>query len=92
VVQNELRGELGFQGVVITDDLQAPGANAPPGSGAVQTLRAGGDLALLARTEGGSVSAFDAVVKAVKEGRLEQSTVQAAYDRVVALKQKLGGG
>jgi len=90
VIQNELRGKLGFQGVVITDDLEAPGSSAgSPGSGALQTLRAGGDLALLA--QGGSARAFTAVVKAVKTGRLEQSAVQAAYDRILALKTKLGG-
>jgi beta-N-acetylhexosaminidase len=89
-IQTQLRGQLGFKGVVITDDLEAPGANTPPGNGAVQTIAAGGDLALLARTEGSSVSAFNAVVKAVKDGRLDEATLEAAYERILALKKKIG--
>ena len=91
VVQNELRSKLGFQGVVITDDLEAPGSTAGgPGAGAVQTIAAGGDLALFAQSEGASAKAFQALVKSVNTGKIEQSVVLAAYDRIQALKQKLG--
>jgi beta-N-acetylhexosaminidase len=90
VVTNELRTKLGFQGVVITDDLEAPGANETPGAAALRAIRAGCDLALFAQTQGASVSAFEALTKAVKDGRLDESTLQTAYDRIQALKQKLG--
>jgi beta-N-acetylhexosaminidase len=92
VVQNELRGKLGFQGVIITDDLEAPGSSAVgSGNGAIQALDAGVDLALFARSSGSSAKGFTAVVKAVKSGRLDEATIQTAYDRVVALKETLGG-
>ncbi len=91
VIQGLLRTKLGFQGVVITDDLEAPGAQATPGSAALRTLRAGGDLALLARSSGASQNALRAIAKAVKAGRLDQSVVQAAYDRILALKEMLAG-
>jgi beta-N-acetylhexosaminidase len=91
VIQNELRTKLDFQGVVVTDDLEAPGSTASgPAAGAVQTLDAGGDLVLTAQSAGASAKAFEAVVKAIKSGRLEQSVVEAAYDRIQALKKKLG--
>jgi len=90
VVQNELRTKLGFEGVVITDDLEAPGANESPGSAALRAIRAGCDLALMAQTEGAATSAFNSIVKAVKGGRLEESVVEDAYERVQALKEKLG--
>ena len=52
VVQNELRTKLAFQGVVITDDLEAPGANETPGAAAVRAIRAGCDIAALRADRG----------------------------------------
>jgi beta-N-acetylhexosaminidase len=91
VIQNELRDKLGFKGVVITDDLEAPGAGEEgnPGRAALRAIRAGADLALLAQSGSAPGKALDALVKAVREGRLDRSVVQAAYDRVLALKTKL---
>ena len=52
VLVDLLRGELGFQGVVVTDALNMEPAKAVPGNTAVQALLAGNDLPLYADRSG----------------------------------------
>ena len=93
VINGQLRKNLGSGGVVITDSLDAPGASGTsPGSAALQTIRAGGDLALFAQSDSAPANALRAIAKAVKEGRLEQSVLQEAYDRILELKDQLAAG
>jgi beta-N-acetylhexosaminidase len=92
VIQKQLRSRMGFGGLVITDDLEAPAVTVGPGSAALQALRAGADLSLFAQTEGAADKALRSIVKALREGGLDQETVQAAYDRIVSLKQRLAAG
>jgi len=42
-----------------------------------------------ADTDGASISTYDALVEAVRTGRLTQATVQSAYARVLALKAQI---
>jgi beta-N-acetylhexosaminidase len=91
VVQRELRRRLGFEGVIITDDLEAPGSGRPPGDAAVRAIRAGVDLAMFATSDGAARRAQRALVKAISDGRLDRDVVQRAYDRVLELKNRLSG-
>lgn len=91
VIDGLLRDQLGFKGVVISDDLEAPAAGTSPGDAAFRAIRAGVDLVLFARTNGAAVSAFDALEKSFKKGRLDRSTLQRAYDRIQDLKNALEG-
>src|SRR3954468_19343660 len=57
VVRGELRRRLGFDGVVVTDDLEGGAVRAimPPGAAAVAAARAGVDMVLYAqRLESGT--------------------------------------
>ena len=89
VIGDSLRGRLGFDGVVISDDLEAPAAGTAPGDAAFRAVRAGVDLVLFARTDGAAVSAFNALEKSVKKGRLDRSILRKAYDRIQALKRAI---
>src|SRR3954470_10701788 len=90
-----LRERLGFRGVVVTDTLYSPAVNAykPTPRAAVAAIAAGVDIV----RPGGSTSpadamsegAYRAIVAAVKSGALPQSTVAAAYARVLKLKRSL---
>jgi len=91
VIDDLLRNELGFKGVVISDDLEAPAAGTTPGDAAFRAIRAGVDLVLFAGTNGAAVSAFDALEKSFKKGRLDRSTLRRAYDRIQDLKNALEG-
>jgi beta-N-acetylhexosaminidase len=93
IVKGQLRTQIGFDGVVITDDLESPGVTgvSSPGAAAASALKAGDDLLLYARTEAGSDKAFDALIAEVKRGRLNRAQIQPAYDRITSLKGDLPG-
>lgn len=83
-----LREELGFEGVVMTDDLamEAVSAYAGDGAVAVMALEAGNDLVITTdyRTQ------IPKVIEAVENGTLEESVIDAACRRVLNWKRALG--
>lgn len=92
IVKSLLRGQLGFDGVVITDDLEAPAVdNLPPVVAARSALEAGDDLLLYAKSTKASADVFGDLIKAVKSGQLDRSVVQSAYDRITSLKESPTG-
>ena len=91
LIGKTLRDYLGFEGVVISDDLEAPAAGNSPGEAAFRAVRAGVDLALFARTDRGAARAYRALNKAVAKGRLDRKILERAYERIQALKRSLQG-
>lgn len=87
-VHRILREDLGFEGVVMTDDLamDAVKAYAADGNVAVLSLRAGNDLVVTTdyRTQ------IPRVIQAVKDGALDEETIDAACLRVLRWKLELG--
>ena len=92
IVTTRLREQLGFEGVVITDDMEAIAISEldrAPGTEAVAAIGAGCDLVLYARSDRGAVAGFNATVAAAKAEKLTRDQLQASYDRVTALKSDL---
>src|SRR5829696_2024810 len=89
IVKGLLRDQLGFEGVVVTDDLEAPAIAGSPGAAAAQALRAGDDLLLFANSTGGSDQAFKSLVNEVKQGGLDRTVIANAYDRITSVKGDL---
>ena len=91
-----LRGELGFRGVVVTDDLRM-GAIAKHyglGEAAMLALEAGADVLLIVedRLPDGSSAAATALAaarEALRRGRLTPERVAQALGRVNALSERL---
>ncbi|MFC7588724.1 glycoside hydrolase family 3 protein [Nonomuraea antimicrobica] len=90
-----LRGELGYDGVIVTDalDMHAITKSVGLAGGAVLTIAAGADLLCL-----GPVPTYDdiqaviaEIVTAVHEGRLPVARLEEAAARVAALHSWLGG-
>jgi beta-N-acetylhexosaminidase len=83
-----LRGQFGFDGVVITDDLEGAAVTStlPPLIAATSALKAGDDMLLYAKNANASQKAFGALVREVKNGQLDRAVVQSAYDRITDLK------
>jgi beta-N-acetylhexosaminidase len=94
VVQGQLRQNLGFEGAIISDDLEAGSITdvTTPEKAAVGALQAGNDLLLFARREGTAVSALKEVARAIKGGQLDRAVVEAAYVDVLTLKVALPAG
>lgn len=87
-VHRILREELGFDGVVMTDDLamEAAARYAEDGAVAVMSIQAGNDLVVTTdyRTQ------IPRVIEAVKNGTLEEKAIDAACFRVLRWKVELG--
>ena len=87
-VHRILREDLGFDGVVMTDDLAmgAVSAYAAGGNVAVMSIQAGNDLVVTTdyRTQ------IPRVIQAVKDGMLEEKVIDEACLRVLRWKLELG--
>ena len=88
IITGLLRQELGFRGVVMTDDLLMKAITLPPGEAAVQALLAGADLLLICHDEAVQRAALDAVQIAVKENRLTEKRIEQSALRILALKER----
>jgi beta-N-acetylhexosaminidase len=89
IATSEARGRLGFDGVTITDDLEAAALRqfGTPAQLAVRSARAGADLVLFARTSAASAQATAALRRALQSGALSMSEARAAAARVLALRR-----
>lgn len=84
-----LRGELGFHGLITTDamDMQGLSKLFPPGEAAVRAIEAGVDLLLIPNDARASV---DAIVAAVKSGRLTQKRIDESVLKILRAKVRVG--
>jgi beta-N-acetylhexosaminidase len=92
VVQDELRGYQGYQGVTITDALEAGALNAYGSTQqrAVAAASAGMDLMLCAAGDPAQNSdAVTGLADALESGQLSQSDFTASVQRITALRDSL---
>ncbi len=90
VIEGLLRDRLGYDGVVVTDDLGAgalTAAGLDEGAAAIGAARAGADLLLFALSDG--TAAHRAVVEALDRGELDRTDLVASCARVSALRERL---
>src|SRR5215208_4190464 len=89
-----LRGDLGFDGVVITDDLSMAGARGrgTVAEAAVEAVEAGTDLLIVSSPPQQQADAYDAVVAAVEAGEIPRSRIQKSVERVLGVKERYGLG
>ena len=87
IVTGLLRHQLGFQGVVITDDLERP-TETSTSEAAVRSVNAGVDVVLVSTTESSGVSTYKALLDAAQRGEIPRVTLDAAYQRIAALKAR----
>src|SRR5258705_10834909 len=88
IVHEYLREEVGFLGVIVSDDLEmgAIGETCPIGEAVVKTAAAGHDLLLVCHTEPAQRAAAEALVSAYRDGRLPLDECEAAAERVRKLR------
>lgn len=97
IVNDLLRGELGFSGLVVTDDLEMAAAagragqvgTATPaelGDSAVSALAAGCDLLITTGTMDRHDVIVQAIVDAVRTGKLAEERLDEAVSRILSAK------
>ena len=90
LVQDCLRGELGFGGVIVSDDLEmgAIAETCPIGEAAVRPARSGHDLLLVCHTEAAQRAAATALLDAYGSDELSVRELRAAAERVRRLGER----
>jgi beta-N-acetylhexosaminidase len=91
VIQNWLRGELGFEGIVLADDFSMGAVAAlglRPGTAAVEALNAGVDMIMVWPKD--LVAVHASILEALKAGRLSRERLLEAASRVIAGKIRYG--
>ena len=88
ILQDKLRGELGFKGVIVADamDMGAIVNDYGNEEAAIKAIQAGIDIVLCPLH---FVNAFDAVVKAVEDGKIEESRIDESVRRILKLKENI---
>lgn len=76
-----LARDMGFDGIMMTDDLNMSAVTSKYGSGAVAALRAGADIALT-----GNYADLAAVRTAVSDGTIPASRVRESVERILCWK------
>ena len=87
-VHRELRDTLGFDGVIITDDLAMDGVTDFCGAdtAAVQAIKAGNDMMIVSDF----YTQYDAVIQAVKDGTISEDRLDESVVRILRWKYDLG--
>ena len=97
IINGLLRQELGFAGVVVSDDMQMAAivAEYGPEEAAIAAVQAGVDVILLANQQGDYdrqrvYRVRDALLQAVADGVLTEERIYQSAARILALKERYG--
>jgi beta-N-acetylhexosaminidase len=89
ILQDLLRGRLGFGGVAVTDALNMAGIARDFGArAAAEALAAGSDLLLVLGSTEEQRRALEALLEAASDGRLRAERVEEAWLRVETLRRR----
>ena len=88
ILQDKLRGELGYQNIIITDAMEmgAITRQYSPAEAAIGTLQAGADIVLGPQN---FTEAFDAVIRAVEDGTISEQRINQSVHRILKLKKQI---
>ncbi|WP_252226435.1 beta-N-acetylhexosaminidase [Caldicoprobacter algeriensis] len=92
VITGVLRQELGFDGVVISDDMEMGAIQKHYGieDAAVRAVLAGTDIVSICHTYEKQKQAFEALIKAVDDGTIPMERIDESVKRIITLKLKYG--
>jgi beta-N-acetylhexosaminidase len=88
IVTGLLREELGYEGLVLTDDLEmgAIAKHIEIEEAALRAILAGEDMLLICARPDLIRRAYDALLKAAREGELSRERIEASLERIAAFK------
>lgn len=97
-LQNILREELGFNGVIVSDDMQMGAIidNFGSAEAIIKAINAGCNLLILSNNndqpynENIAEEAVSVIKKAIKEGKISEEKINDSYNKIIELKEKYG--
>ncbi len=92
VLQGLLRDELGFKGIIITDDLFMGAISKSYGlaEAAIRSINAGADIVLMCHKPDEQAVAIGAIWEAVRSGRISMERIDSSVRRVLSMKALFG--
>ncbi|WP_217596858.1 beta-N-acetylhexosaminidase [Cohnella sp. GbtcB17] len=90
IIGDQLRGKLGYKGVVITDDMTmgAIAKHYDLADAAVKSVSAGSDILLVAHGYDVERKVYKALLNAVKGGKLTEARIDESVTRILTLKSR----
>ena len=90
IVTHLLREQMGYDGVVLTDDLEMHAIvdHYGPGDAAVRAFLAGCDVLLICKERDREIAAFEAIEKAVASGTIDTARLDLSVARIQRIKQR----
>jgi beta-N-acetylhexosaminidase len=92
IIDGILRKEIGYDGIVMTDDIQMAAASLdhkPIGERAILAIEAGVDMMMVTWGRKAQAQAVAGVIAAVKGGRISQVRIDASVRRILTTKSKV---
>jgi len=97
VITGVLRGELGYQGVVVSDDMQMKAISAHYGleTAIQQAINAGVDILVFGNNALWdpeiAQKAISIIKQSVKDGKISRNRIEESYERILKLKKQKSG-
>lgn len=90
ITETLLRKELGFEGLIITDDLEMGAIlnHFNLSETVVRAVEAGADLLLICRNHQRQIEGLEGLYQAVEEGRITADRISTSFQRILRLKQE----
>lgn len=90
ILNDVLRKRLGFQGLIITDDLEMAAAShfGVPSERAIRALQSGADIILLAWNSRDQYEAYEGLLKAVTLGRISSNFIDSKVRGILEAKMQ----
>jgi beta-N-acetylhexosaminidase len=90
ILSGLLRQQLGFSGVILSDDLEMRAIldHAAVGDAAIRSLQAGADMLLICKSRKLASDTFEALRHAITSQELSLNQVEASLSRIQAVKQQ----
>jgi beta-N-acetylhexosaminidase len=89
ILSRQLRRDLGFEGVIITDDMTMGAITNTWDSdeAAILALQAGADMILFSSSPNEAIAARNAMLSAIEDGTISEDRIDESVERILRMKQ-----